>query len=201
MKQRSVEERREAFAKGEAWEPGTAPAPALCECIPAFTEGCPVHGLRRPKAPETLDWKKLGDLVAAGMTSLKPPSDPTNPKDMIGVTKVSISAIPPTALLHEAQALMDGEKKYGTRNWRTAPVQARIYLDACFRHLYAWMEGEEYAEDSGVHHLGHARACLAILIDAAETGNLVDNRPKSEAGQKAFTHQLKATQKELEARR
>jgi hypothetical protein len=28
-----------------------------------------------------------------------------------------------------------------------------------------------------VHHLGHAMACCAILLDARETGNLADNRP------------------------
>ena len=43
-------------------------------------------------------------------------------------------------------------------------------------HLNAWAEGEEAAPDSGVHHLGHARACLGILLDAQETGNLIDDR-------------------------
>jgi hypothetical protein len=40
------------------------------------------------------------------------------------------------------------------------------------------LDGEELAADSGVHHLGHARACCNILLDAAENGFLVDNRPK-----------------------
>lgn len=100
----------------------------------------------------------------------------SNPKHATGSNKVSITSVPPIAILHEACALMSGTWKYGVYNWREEPVQARIYLDACFRHLYAWMEGEEYAEDSGVHHLGHARACLAILLDAMEHDRLVDDR-------------------------
>jgi len=77
--------------------------------------------------------------------------------------------------------MMDGAGKYSSYNWRDNKVQADIYVDACMRHLLAWFEGEEFAEDSGCHHLGHARACLGILLDAQATGNLVDNRPKSNA--------------------
>lgn len=73
---------------------------------------------------------------------------------------------------------MDGADKYGPYNWRDNAVIASIYVDAATRHLTAWLEGEELAADSEVHHLGHAIACLAILLDAQETGNLVDDRPK-----------------------
>jgi hypothetical protein len=52
-----------------------------------------------------------------------------------------------------------------------------IYVDAAMRHLIQWIDGEEEAEDSGVHHLAHAAACCAILLDAIEGGNLIDNRP------------------------
>jgi hypothetical protein len=95
----------------------------------------------------------------------------------MGSKKVSLSTVPAVAVAHEACALMDGARKYGPYNWRDKKVIARIYVDACKRHLDAWLEGQETAEDSGVHHLGHARACLAILLDAQETGNLIDDRP------------------------
>lgn len=100
----------------------------------------------------------------------------TNPKDLIGAKKVDIAQVPPVALLHEAMAFMDGDAKYGYRNWRGNKVSAKIYISACMRHLNAWAEGEEIASDSGVHHLGHARACLGILLDAQETGSLLDDR-------------------------
>lgn len=101
-----------------------------------------------------------------------------NPKDLIGSKKVSITKFPMTALVHGAHAMMNGASKYGPYNWRDNAVVASIYVDAAMRHLASWFEGEEVAEDSGVHHLGHAMACCAILLDAQATGNLYNDRPK-----------------------
>lgn len=101
-----------------------------------------------------------------------------NPKDLVGSKKVSITKFPMIALLHGAHAMMNGASKYGPYNWRDNSVVASIYVDAAIRHWASWFEGEEIAEDSGVHHLGHAMACGAILLDAQATGNLYDDRPK-----------------------
>lgn len=106
----------------------------------------------------------------------------TNPKDLLGVQKVSLTKLPAVAVYHGAHAMMDGARKYGPFNWRDNAVIAHIYVDAALRHLTAWFEGEEVASDSGVHHLGHALACCAILLDAQETGNLKDDRPKGGKG-------------------
>jgi hypothetical protein len=100
-----------------------------------------------------------------------------NPKDAIGATKVSLSKLPAVAVLHGAHAMMNGAVKYGAYNWRGHSVIASIYVDACLRHVNAWFDGEELAADSGVRHLGHAIACLSILLDAQATGNLIDDRP------------------------
>lgn len=107
----------------------------------------------------------------------KSKAETANPKDLLGVKKVPLTIIPPIAMAIEAEAMLDGQYKYGPYNWRAKKVQARIYIDACMRHLHAWLEGQQNAEDSGCHHLGHARACLGILLDAENTGNLVDDRP------------------------
>lgn len=104
-------------------------------------------------------------------------AETTNPKDLLGVKKVSITKLPAIAVAHAAHAMMNGADKYGPYNWRAKEVKASIYVDAALRHLYGWFEGQETAPDSGVHHLGHAMACMAILLDAQETGNLVDDRP------------------------
>lgn len=101
-----------------------------------------------------------------------------NPKDLFGNKKVSITKLPQIAVLHGAHAMMNGADKYGPYNWRDRAVIASIYIDAAMRHLMAWFEREELASDSGVHHLGHALACCAILLDAQATGNLLDDRPK-----------------------
>lgn len=109
-------------------------------------------------------------------------TDETNPKDLLGVRKISTVVFPAVALLHGSHAMMNGSSKYGPYNWREKKVRATIYLDACERHLLSWREKEETSEDSGVHHLGHALACLAILLDAQATGNLVDDRPNHGEG-------------------
>jgi len=100
-----------------------------------------------------------------------------NPKDAHARHKVSLSKIPAVALIHAAAAIQNGAEKYGAYNWRNKPVIASIYVDACMRHLLAWFEREERAGDSGVSHLGHAIASLAILLDAQAHGVLVDDRP------------------------
>lgn len=101
-----------------------------------------------------------------------------NPKDLIGAKKVSISKLPMVGIVHGAHAMMNGAQKYGAYNWRGNPVVASIYVDGMLRHIAAWFDSkEELAEDSGVHHLGHAIANAAILLDAMATGNLVDDRP------------------------
>lgn len=106
-----------------------------------------------------------------------PPTNPTNPKDAIGSHKVALSLWPAAATAQGALALMDGAHKYGRANYRATKVRASIYVDAVMRHLACYNEGEEVAEDSGITHLGHALAGLAILVDAQACGTLIDDRP------------------------
>jgi hypothetical protein len=100
-----------------------------------------------------------------------------NPKDLLGLKKPPLDLIPPAFEIHVAMAMKDGAKKYSPFNWRGNKVRARVYVGAAKRHIAAWLDGEELAPDSGVHHLAHAAACMAILLDAQETGNLEDDRP------------------------
>lgn len=120
-----------------------------------------------------------------------------NPKDKIGEKKVSLTKFPAIALVHGASAMVNGADKYGPFNWRENDVVAHIYIDAAMRHLTAWFEGEETAEDSGVHHLGHALACCAILLDAQENGNLIDDRPKSQKDTGWFTQAVERISKNI----
>lgn len=108
----------------------------------------------------------------------------TNPKDLIGIRKTRLSLVPPASIIYQASAMEDGAKKYGPYNWREKKVTASIYVDALMRHAQAWFDGEEFAEDSGKSHLAHAIACLGIIIDAKETGNLIDDRPPKGAASK-----------------
>jgi hypothetical protein len=110
----------------------------------------------------------------------------SNPKDLLGYKKVDLSLLPDIAVFHGAHAMMDGARKYGPYNWRDNAVLARVYIAAAKRHLDYWAAGEETAKDSQVHHLGHALACIAIVLDAQATGNLIDDRAKSPALIAAF---------------
>lgn len=101
----------------------------------------------------------------------------SNPKTRFGMAKPPIALIPGPALVVVAEAMRDGAEKYGPANWRESPVTTSTYTSAALRHLLAWIDGEENAPDSGVHHLGHAMGCLAILIDAQAQGSLLDDRP------------------------
>jgi hypothetical protein len=100
-----------------------------------------------------------------------------NPKTLLGVKKVPLHLVPPSAKIALAEAFADGAEKYGPYNWREKTVSASIYYAAAQRHMDDWWDGAEVAKDSQVHHLDHAMACLAIIKDAMSIGMLNDNRP------------------------
>jgi len=113
----------------------------------------------------------------SGTRILSAQTKKTNPKAAAGAAKPSIAVIPSSALYAAAAAHMDGAYKYGAHNWRISGVRASTYYAAVQRHLQAWWEGEQLADDSGIPHLGHALACINILIDAETCGKLTDDRP------------------------
>ena len=99
-----------------------------------------------------------------------------NPKDLIGLTKPSLAAVPMRSVYEMGKAMQDGERKYGRFNWRENDVNSDIYIDAALRHINSWQDGEDIAADSRHHHLAHAMACMAIIIDAQLGENLIDSR-------------------------
>ena len=100
-----------------------------------------------------------------------------DPKAAVAAPKAPLHLIPPAAAKAMAEALDDGRKKYGFFNWRHTNVAATVYVAAAKRHLDAWMDGEDFSADAGVHHFGHAMAGLAIMLDAMAHGTLIDDRP------------------------
>lgn len=101
---------------------------------------------------------------------------PSNPKDLIGSNKLPLHLWPATASAMGALAMLDGALKYGRSNFREIGVRATIYADALKRHVNGWIEGEDIDPDSGLPHLAHALACLAIIVDAQAAGKLEDDR-------------------------
>ncbi len=104
---------------------------------------------------------------------------PTNPKEAIGVTKLPLHLVSGVVKAYYAIALHLGATKYGSWNFRPGGARASVYLSALARHVDRWTEGEEYDPVDGTPHLANALACLGILIEAKEGGNLVDDRPPS----------------------
>lgn len=100
----------------------------------------------------------------------------TNPKDAIGLTKPALRLVPPALLLHVAGAMADGAEKYGPYNWRKNAVRLTVYIEAAQRHLLALLDGEDLARDSKRHHAAHVAASMGIILDALETGHLIDDR-------------------------
>lgn len=100
-----------------------------------------------------------------------------NPKTALGILKVPLHLVPPSAKHYLALAFKDGAAKYGPYNWRDKTVSSSVYVAAAARHMDAWWDGEEVSSDAKVHHLAHAMACLAIILDAQTVGKLNDDRP------------------------
>lgn len=118
--------------------------------------------------------------------------NPENPKQRYGDLKPNLALVPPSVEVYLSLALGDGARKYGPYNWRAKPVEAMTYVAALRRHMSDWLDGEEltdlevWNDEQGVPHtlggkphLAAALACIAILVDALENGQLIDNRPKT----------------------
>lgn len=111
-----------------------------------------------------------------------------NPKTAVGAKKVPLHLVPPSAKHHLAMALADGARKYGPYNWREHQISVSVYYDAAQRHWDAFWDGEDLAEDSGIHHIAHAMACCALVLDALTLGKLNDDRPSIGAASALQAH-------------
>ncbi|KOR22947.1 hypothetical protein ABW54_03890 [Burkholderia cenocepacia] len=106
---------------------------------------------------------------------------PTNPKDAIATDKLPLHLLSPFVKAYQAIAHYLGNVKYGAWNWRAAGIRISVYRAALDRHLDAFMEGEANDPTDGTPHLANAMCCLNIIVDAMLTGNVVDDRPPSNA--------------------
>jgi hypothetical protein len=145
-------------------------------------------------SPEGIPYSKkiLDDLTKqmpfeGGRTYIE---DETNPKDLVAVNKPPIELVPPIQEILTSLAFKDGAVKYGPFNWRTKKVRYSIYYAAATRHLKSAYDGEDIDPISKVMHLAHASACIAILMDAWATGNLIDDRPPAGSSSKIINEYM-----------
>lgn len=127
------------------------------------------------------DWEDAldyyADISKAVYKDIKDSYPDNNPKTQFGVKKLPLHLVPPSANAALASAFADGAEKYGPYNWREKSISSSVYYAALQRHIMAWWDGEELAEDSGVEHLAHAMACIALIIDSKSINMLNDDRP------------------------
>ena len=86
-------------------------------------------------------------------------------KANVAATKPQLQLMPPAAMAQCCAALSDGAEKYGRFNWRDKKLDRDVYLGAMLRHVFAMLDGEQCAPDSGLDHLAHIMATCAILLD------------------------------------
>jgi hypothetical protein len=94
--------------------------------------------------------------------------------------KADLSLVPYIAIEEEARAFMLGERKYGRYNY-TKGLQSHRLIAAALRHIMQYQNGETNDSESGASHLGHARACLAMLLHCEQLGTLIDTRRKDDS--------------------
>lgn len=89
--------------------------------------------------------------------------------------KNRLDLIPVSAIEAMGRAFTYGAQKYDSRNWEQGLEYGRLY-GALQRHLTAWWKRQETDNESGLNHLDHAFACLAMLNEMQETRPDLDTR-------------------------
>lgn len=84
--------------------------------------------------------------------------------------KLQYSLLPPNELAEIVKVLMYGANHYGKDNWKLCKDTSR-YVDALYRHLEAYRNGEKLDKESNLHHLAHL-ACNAIFLLYFDNNNI-----------------------------
>ncbi len=94
--------------------------------------------------------------------------------------KLEFSLLPIPALRETVRAFQDGNANgYERDDYLTNPrLRWSIEIDGALRHITSFWAGEEWAKDSGVHHLAHAIARLMILLTLVLLHRGIDDRPR-----------------------
>jgi len=97
--------------------------------------------------------------------------------------KTEIHQVPTSLVSAVAKVLKYGEQKYAKGNWRRGMKWSTPY-DCMQRHMLKWLNGDVADEESGLSHLYHAAANIAMLIEYEETCPELDDRFKGAINKK-----------------
>lgn len=104
-----------------------------------------------------------------------PASEPTGIKH--DQEKPDMSLLSSIALVKMSEVMTFGKKKYSAHNWRGGFLWSRP-LSAAFRHLVAYIGGEDKDPETGLSHLSHCACCIMFLLEFEETRRDLDDRFK-----------------------
>ena len=79
--------------------------------------------------------------------------------------KPDYSLVPPNALDDVVKVLTIGAKKYDRHNWKKLDNINDRYFAAAQRHMWALLKDEIHDPETGIHHAGHAIACMMFLLE------------------------------------
>jgi len=86
--------------------------------------------------------------------------------------KIQWSLLPWAAIEKIVLIMMFGAKKYAPNNWQLVQPPIR-YIDACIRHITAWLNGEQNDKETGYSHLWHAGCNIIFAIYLELKGKLI----------------------------
>lgn len=89
--------------------------------------------------------------------------------------KIGYDQIPIEMLTELAKVFDFGASKYSRDNWKLGTDWHEFYGSA-LRHIFAWWDGENLDQESGLNHLAHAICNLTFLIYYQQHGVGIDDR-------------------------
>jgi hypothetical protein len=79
------------------------------------------------------------------------------------------------ALEETSKVMVYGAKKYALHNWRKGLKFSRLY-NAALRHIFAFIDGEDFDPESTLPHIAHAMCCLMFLLRMQKDRPDLDDR-------------------------
>lgn len=92
--------------------------------------------------------------------------------------KVRYTLVPTGVLTAIAKVREYGVKKYGDEN-NYKNVSTKRYVDALYRHLIAYLNGEKYDKESGLLHTWHIACNIAFIIELEKLSDETINNTKN----------------------
>ena len=92
--------------------------------------------------------------------------------------KTRFDLIPAWPLEELAKVYTYGTKKYSDDNYRKGMRWRVDVLGCVFRHIWKWVRGEKFDQESGLHHLSHACwNCFCLMIYERNNIGIDDRHP------------------------